>query len=328
MVALNNPLVIAVDNFEQWILLLDSTIRIATPLLFAALAGMLSERSGIIDIGLEGKMLVSAFAGAAWAAHSGSPWQAVLVAMAAAMSLSMLHAFACITHKGDQIISGVAINMLALAITAMLGQRLIYQGVVTDDLRLMPLAFPELLPHDDTIVSLIYWQLLSGHNALVYFAFVTVLLLVVFFKFSPLGKRLSAAGENPLALNRSGVSVELTRYLSVLAGGALCGLAGAYLSLGHGAGFVDNMTVGKGFIALAALIFGQWRPVGVMLSCLLFGFLDALSIRMQGIEFFDTGYIIPVQLIEMLPYVLTVLVLAGFIGSSSAPKALGVHDKF
>lgn len=318
------------DSLEQWILLLDASVRLATPLLLAALAGMLSERSGIIDIGLEGKMLVSAFAGAAWAAHSGSPWQAVAVAMCAAMALSLLHAFACITHKGDQVISGIAINMLALAMTAILGQQLFHLGgmtpVLTDDARLSNIEFPDLIDKSDRVWSIIYWQLLNGHNVLVYVAFSLVVLLTAFFKFSPLGKRVFAAGDNPLALSRSGVSVKLTRYLAVLGGGALCGLAGAYLSLGHGAGFVDNMTVGKGFIALAALIFGHWRPLGVMLACLLFGFLDALAIRIQGIELFSTGYIIPVQIIEMLPYVLTVLVLAGFIGNSGVPKALGRLD--
>jgi len=321
---------LAMDSFEQWILLFDSSVRLATPLLFAALAGLLCERSGIIDIGLEGKMLVSAFAGAAWAAHSGSPWQAVVVAMAAAMALSLLHAFACITHKGDQVISGVAINMLALAITAILGQYLYHQGgmtpVLTDSSRLNIIEFPDIIEKSDRAFSILYWQLVSGHNLLVYIAVLLVGLLTLFFKFSPLGKRLMAAGENPLALSRAGVSVELTRYLSVIAGGAICGLAGAYLSIAHGAGFVDNMTVGKGFIALAALIFGQWRPLGVMFSCLLFGFLDALSIRMQGMELFNSGYIIPVQLIEMLPYLLTVLVLGGFIGRSEVPKALGRID--
>lgn len=315
------------DNLVQWIFLIDASIRLATPILFAALAGLLSERAGIVDIGLEGKMLVSAFAGAAWATYSGSPWQAVVVAMVAAMSLSWLHAFACISHRGDHIISGVAINMLALSITAILGQYLFLQGGITpilnDSSRVGSVIFPEMIEHSDSVIATVYWQLLSGHNVMIYGAFLLVFILDAFLKYSPLGQRLSAAGENPLALHRAGVSVVMTRYLSVLAGGACCGLAGAYLSIGHGAGFVENMTVGKGFIALAALIFGQWRPIPVMFACLFFGFLDALAIRMQGIELLDTGYMIPVQLIEVLPYILTVLVLAGFIGGSAIPKALG-----
>lgn len=314
-------------SLEQWLFLLDSSVRLATPLLFAGLAGMLSERSGIIDIGLEGKMLVSAFAAAAWAAHSGSPWQAVAVAICAAMTFSLVHGFACITHKGDQVISGIAINMLALAATAILSQYFFRLGgmtpILTDAERLATVQFPDIIDKSDGVVAVVYWQLISGHNALVYIAFLFVALLVALFSFSPLGQRLVAAGDNPLALSRAGVSVDLTRYLAVLSGGALCGLAGAYLSIGHGAGFVENMTVGKGFIALAALIFGQWRPLGVMAACLLFGFFDALAIRLQGLELFDSGYIIPVQIIEMLPYVLTVFALAGFIGNSAVPKALG-----
>jgi len=314
-------------NLAQWLGLIDASIRLATPLLFAALAGMLSERSGIIDIGLEGKMLVSAFAAAAWVTSTGVVWQGVAIAMLAAMGLALLHAFACITHRGDQVISGIAINMLALAGTAILGQYLFNLGgmtpVLADGLRLANLEFPGEVARNDSVWSLAYWLVLSGHNVLVYVAFISVILLSVFFKFSPLGKQVFAAGENPLALSRAGGSVYLTRYGAVLAGGALCGLAGAYLSIGHGAGFINNMTVGKGFIALAALIFGRWRPSGVLLACLLFGFLDALSIRMQGIELLNTGYIIPIQLIEMLPYILTVIVLAGCITNPAAPKALG-----
>jgi len=317
-------------DLSQWFGLIDASIRLATPLLFAALAGLLSERSGIIDIGLEGKMLVSAFAAAAWVANTGSVWQGVGVAMLAAMSLSLLHAFACITHRGEQVISGIAINMLALAGTAILGQHLFKLGgmtpVLSDGYRLGNIEFVSWVPRDDSLWSMFYWQLLSGHNVLVYMAFIMVVILSGFFKFSPLGKRVFAAGESPLALSRAGGSVNLTRYGAVLAGGALCGLAGAYLSIGHGAGFINNMTVGKGFIALAALIFGQWRPVGVLLACLLFGFLEALSIRLQGLEFFNSGYVIPVQLIEMLPYILTVLVLAGFVSNPAAPNALGRQE--
>ena len=316
-------------NLAQWLGLIDASIRLATPLLFAALAGMLSERSGIIDIGLEGKMLVSAFAAAAWVTSTGVVWQGVAIAMLAAMGLALLHAFACITHRGDQVISGIAINMLALAGTAILGQHLFNLGgmtpVLADGLRLANLEFPAVIARNDSFWSMGYWLVLSGHNVLVYVAFISVILLSGFFKFSPLGKQVFAAGENPLALSRAGGSVNLTRYGAVLAGGALCGLAGAYLSIGHGAGFINNMTVGKGFIALAALIFGRWRPSGVLLACLLFGFLDALSIRMQGIELLDTGYIIPIQLIEMLPYILTVIVLAVCITNPAAPNALGRH---
>jgi len=311
----------------SWILLLDASWRLATPLLFAALAGMLSERAGIIDIGLEGKMLVSAFAAAAWTSVSGSVWQGVLMAMLVSMGFSLLHGFACITHKGDQVVSGIAINMLALALSSLLAQRLFALGgmtpVLSSEQRLPTITLPDWVAKDDSWWSHLYWDLLSGHNVLVYLALFVVLLLSLFFRFSPYGNRVFAAGENPKALRRAGGAVDLTRYVAVLVGGALCGLSGAFLSVGHGSGFVDNMTVGKGFIALAALIFGKWKPTGVLLSCLLFGFLEALAIRLQGQNMFGSDGVVPIQLIEILPYVLAVCVLAGFVGPSYAPKALG-----
>jgi len=315
-------------NDFSWILLFDAAIRLATPLLFAALAGMLSERAGVIDIGLEGKMLTGAFAAAAWAAISGSALQGVAVAMGCGMALSLLHGFACITHRGDHVVSGVAINMLALALTSLLANRLFSQGSMTpillDQQRLPALIFPPIVD-DDWWLGQIYWQLISGHNILVYFAGVLVILMYVFFKFSPWGNQVIAAGDNPKALRRAGGSVDSVRYAAIIAGGAICGLSGAFLSVGHGAGFVENMTVGKGFIALAALIFGKWRPLGVLMACLLFGLLEALAIRLQGHYLFSEAGGLPIQLLEILPYVLTLGVLAGFIGPSLAPKALGAR---
>jgi len=315
-------------NDFSWILLFDAAIRLATPLLFAALAGMLSERAGVIDIGLEGKMLTGAFAAAAWAAISGSALQGVAMAMGCGMALSLLHGFACITHRGDHVVSGVAINMLALALTSLLANRLFSQGSMTpillDQQRLPALIFPPIVD-DDWWLGQIYWQLISGHNILVYFAGVLVILLYVFFKFSPWGNQVIAAGDNPKALRRAGGSVDSVRYAAIIAGGAICGLSGAFLSVGHGAGFVENMTVGKGFIALAALIFGKWRPLGVLMACLLFGLLEALAIRLQGHYLFSEAGGLPIQLLEILPYVLTLGVLAGFIGPSLAPKALGAR---
>ena len=221
--------------------------------------------------------------------------------------------------------------MLALALSSLLAKRLFSMGgmtpVLTPDERLPQVTLPSWVSHDDSWFSNFYWQLLSGHNILVYVGLGLVLLLVLFFRFSPYGNRMIGAGENPRALQRAGGSVALTQYSAILAGGAICGLSGAYLSVGHGAGFVENMTVGKGFIALAALIFGKWKPVGVLLSCLLFGFLEALAIRLQGHNSFASGAIVPIQLIEILPYVLTILVLAGFVGQSYAPKALGKQFK-
>ncbi|PKF58559.1 sugar ABC transporter permease [Alteromonadales bacterium alter-6D02] len=310
------------------ILLFDASFRLATPLLFAALAGLLSERAGIIDIGLEGKMLFGAFAAASWSATTGSPWQGLAVAMFAGMSLALLHAFSCITHKGDQVVSGIAINMLALALSSILAHRLFSLGGMTpilDSVERLPQVnfLPLIYPSQEEAALLAYKQLLNGQNILIYIAVLLAVLIWLFFKFSPLGKRVHAAGENPVALKRSGVSVDSIRYGSILAGGAICGVAGAYLSIGHGAGFVENMTVGKGFIALAALIFGKWHPIGVLFSCLFFGFLEALAIRLQGVDIFAFGWPIPMQLIEVTPYLLTLIVLAGFVGESRAPKALG-----
>lgn len=314
-------------NDFSWLLLFDAAIRLATPLLFAALAGMLSERAGIIDIGLEGKMLVGAFAAAAWTSISGSVWEGIMVAMFCSVAFSLLHGFACITHKGDQVVSGIAVNMLALAVTSLLAHRLFAQGGMTPVLgkleRLPEVAFPQWIEVDDTWLSQLYWQLLSGHNILVYVGLLLVVLLSLFFKYSPYGNRVFAAGENPKALQRAGGSLATTRYAAIICGGAICGLSGAFLSVGHGAGFVENMTVGKGFIALAALIFAKWRPVAILFSCLFFGLLEALAIRLQGHPLFKGDGMLPIQLIEVLPYVLTVIVLAGFIGPSLAPKALG-----
>jgi len=315
------------DAAFSWILLLDASLRLATPLLFAALAGMISERAGIIDIGLEGKMLLSAFAAAAVASITGSAWQGLMAAVVISASFSLLHAFACITHKGDQVVSGIAINLLAVALTALLAQRLFLLGGMTPILekseRLPVISFPEWVVHDGSWWSQLYWQLFSGHNILIYVVFIFVIVTVYFLKYSPWGMHLYAAGENPTALKRAGLSINRIRYLAVIAGGAICGVAGAYLSIGHGAGFVDNMTVGKGFIALAALIFGKWHPVGVMMSCLFFGFLEALAIRLQAVDLAGTGLVIPIQAIEVIPYILTLLVLAGFMGKSSMPAALG-----
>jgi len=315
-------------NDFSWILLFDAAIRLATPLLFAALAGMLTERAGIIDIGLEGKMLTGAFAAAAWAALSGSVWQGIGVAMCCTMMLSLLHGFACITHKGDQVVSGIAINMLALALTSLLANRIFSQGTMTpvlsDQQRLPAITLPTLIEQGESWPAQIYWQLISGHNALVYIGLVLVVILSLFFRYSPFAHQIIAAGENPKSLRRAGGSVDRVRYASIIAGGAICGLSGAFLSVGHGAGFVENMTVGKGFIALSALIFGKWRPLGVLMSCLLFGLLEALAIRLQGHYLFGDGGL-PIQLIEVLPYVLTLIVLAGFVGPSHAPKALGLR---
>ncbi|WP_067101463.1 ABC transporter permease [Marinomonas atlantica] len=313
--------------FETLILILDATLRVSTPLILAALAGLFSERSGIVDIGLEGKMLGGAFAAAAAAAVFGSAWIGLLFAIGASVCLALIHGFACITHRGDHIVSGVAINTIVAGLTVTLGLDWFSQGgqtpALTGDARFTPITFPFAEQISDVpVIGLIYSELLSGHNILVYlaFAFVPATYWVVFK--TRFGLRLRAVGENPHAVDTAGISVALVRYRAVIICGVLCGIAGAYLSTAHNAGFLKDMSAGKGYMALAALIFGKWRPVPVLCACLLFGFLDAVAVRLQGVSLPGIGEV-PVQAIEVLPYVLTVLLLAGFIGKAVGPKAIG-----
>jgi simple sugar transport system permease protein len=307
---------------------LDSTVRLSTPLLLAALAGLFSERSGVFDIGLEGKMLGAAFAAGAAAAVFGSPWVGLLFAVLVSVGLALVHAFASITVKGNQIVSGVAINFVALGLTALLGQSWFARGGRTPQLDQEQRFSPIDLPGSEALSGIpilgpVYADLISGHNLIVYFAFLMVPVTYwVIFK-TRFGLRLRAVGENPAAVDTAGISVVWARYRAVMICGILCGFAGAYLSIGQQAGFVQNMTAGKGFIALAALIFARWKPLSAMYACLLFGFLDALAIRMQGAEFPIIGTVNS-QLMQALPYILTVILLAGFIGKAVPPKAGGI----
>jgi simple sugar transport system permease protein len=307
--------------------MLASTLRLATPLIFCALAGLFSERSGVVDIGLEGKMLFAAFAAGAVGAVSGSTTLAMLAAIGVAVALSWMHGLACVSHPGDQVVSGVAINIIAAGLTVVLGIAWFSQGgqtpPVTTAVRIQPL-FPQAAPALASIpwVGSVLGEGLLSHNAMVYLA----LLLVPFswwllFR-TRFGLRLRAVGENPQMVDAAGVSVTRLRYTALTLNGILCGLAGSYLVLAQSASFSPNMTAGRGFMALAALIFGRWYPVGALWACLLFGFLDAAAIRMQGVQFAVIGEV-PVQAIQALPYVLTVVLLAGFIGKAVAPQALG-----
>ena len=313
--------------FDTMILILDSTVRLATPLLLAALAGLFSERSGVFDIGLEGKMLGAAFAAGAAAALTGSAWLGLLAAVAISVGLALVHGFACITNRGNQIVSGVAINFLAMGLTALLGQAWFGQGGRTPPLssggrfREITLPFADTL-RDVPLIGGIYSELISGHNILVYAAFVAVPLSWWILFRTRFGLRLRAVGENPAAVDTAGISVQWLRYRAVICTGILCGFAGSYLSIAQSAGFIKDMTAGKGFIALAALIFAKWKPVPVMFACLLFGFLDAVAIRLQGQDVPGIGEV-PVQAIQALPYILTVILLAGFIGKAVPPRAGG-----
>ena len=316
------------DTFNAIIQVLDSTIRLSVPLLLACLAGLYSERAGIFDIGLEGKMLVGAFAGAAAASVFHSAFIGLGMAILISVAFAMVHGFASITHRGNQIVSGVAINFVAAGSTIILGQAWFQQGGRTPALqpgeRFEAIDWPGAeAMRNVPIFGPIYAELISGHSILVYFAFAMVpFTWWVLFR-TRFGLRMRAVGENPAAVDTAGISVAWLRYRALICTGILTGVAGAYLSMVQNGGFVKDMTAGKGYIALAALIFAKWKPVNAMFACLLFGFLDAAAIRLQGSPLPIIGKV-PVQFMQALPYVLTVILLAGFIGKAIPPRAGGV----
>ena len=313
-------------DFLTIIQVLDSTVRLATPLLLACLAGLFSERAGIFDIGLEGKMLAAAFFSAAIAAMTGSVWLGLLAGIAASLVLAGIHGLASITFRGNQLISGVAINFLAAGMTVLIAQSWFKQGGRTPSLmgggRFNPidLPFAEALS-GVPFIGPIYSELISGHSILVYVAFACVPATWWLLYRTRFGLRLRAVGENPAAVDTAGVSVVGLRFAAVAICGVLCGIAGAYLATGLQAGFVKDMTAGRGFIALAALIFAKWRPWYALSACLLFGFLQAIALRYQNIDLW--AFTVPVQVMDALPYILTVVILAGFVGKAIPPRAGG-----
>jgi general nucleoside transport system permease protein len=284
------------------IALIWSTIRLSTPLILAALGGLFSERSGVINIALEGMMLAGAFTAAAVTYAVGSPYTGLLAGMLAGTLIAAIHAVACIRYKADQVVTGTAINILMIGMPAFLSGAFFLSSGSTPQ-----------IPKE---------QLIPRLPMLIAFALVPLTWYVLYK--TPFGLRLRSVGENPEAADAAGVPVARMRYAGVLLSGALAGIGGAYLSIGQSSLFTRNMTSGRGFIALAALIFGKWRPFQTLLACLLFGFTEAISIQMQGVVKLPSGEDIPVQFIQMVPYVLTIIVLAGFIGSSRPPKALGI----
>ncbi|MFT4793700.1 MAG: simple sugar transport system permease protein [Paracoccaceae bacterium] len=306
---------------------LDSTIRMSTPLLLVCLAGLYSERAGVVDIGLEGKLLGAAFGAAAAASVLGSVWAGLAVGIAVSVGLALIHGVACITFRGNQIVSGVAINFLAAGLTALLGQAWFHQGGRTPQLSggerwsTIDLPFTGMLA-DVPVIGPLWAELFSGHYLLVYVAFAAAPFTWWVLHKTRFGLRLRAVGESPAAVDTAGISVTRMRYLAVICAGILCGVAGSYLATAQSAGFIKDMSAGKGFIALAALIFAKWRPMQAMAACLLFGFLDAAAIRLQGKELPGVGEV-PVELIQALPYILTVILLAGFIGKAIPPRAGG-----
>ncbi len=307
--------------------LIASTLRVATPLILCALAGLVAERSGVIDIGLEGKMLFAAFAAAAGGAAFGSTTIAIGLAMGTAVALSWLHGFACVSHRGDQVVSGMAINIIASGLTVVLAIAWFHQGGQTapvgDGVRLHALwpSAAEAFRNAPFVGAIVGDGLLS-HHALVYLALMLVFAVWWLLYRTRFGLRVRAVGENPHMVDAAGVSVVRLRYAALTLNGLLCGLAGSDLVLAQSASFAPNMTAGRGFMALAAMIFGNWRPFPALWACLLFGFLDAAAIRLQGVSVPGLGEV-PVQAVQALPYLLTVILLAGFFGRSMAPRALG-----
>ncbi|RBI70283.1 ABC transporter permease [Roseovarius sp. TE539] len=313
-------------DFLTLLQVLDSTVRLATPLLLACLAGLFSERAGIFDIGLEGKMLMAAFLSASVAFFTGSVWIGLLAGIAASVLLSVLHGLASITFRGNQLISAVAINFLAAGLTVLIAQAWFREGGRTPSLIGGARFEPVTLPLAETLAPVpvlgpIYSELVSGHTILVYLALACVPLTWWVLWRTRFGLRLRAVGENPAAVDTAGISVVGMRYGAVVICGVLCGIAGAYLATGLQAGFVKDMTAGRGYIALAALIFAKWRPWHALGATLLFGLLQAVAVRYQNIDL--GGVVIPVQVMDALPYVLTVVILAGFVGKAIPPRAGG-----
>ncbi|NOT48106.1 MAG: ABC transporter permease [Acidobacteria bacterium] len=288
--------------------LIFATIRSATPLIFAALGGLFSERSGVINIALEGLMLAGAFTAAVVSLQTQNPYLGFISGVAAGGAFALIYAIACIKFEADQVVAGMAINFLMIGLPALIS------GVIYDSTGSTPqIPLEYKMPRLTTSLS---W------GSILAFAMVPICFYVLYK--TPFGLRLRSVGENPAAADAAGVNVIKLRYIAVVISGVLAGAGGAYLSTGQSSLFTKQMTAGRGFIALAALILAKWKPVPVLLACLFFGFTEALTITIQGMIKLPSGEGIPVQFIEMIPYVLTIIVLAGFIGTSRAPKALGI----
>lgn len=280
----------------------ESTLRVATPLLFAALGGLASERSGVINIALEGMMLVGSFAAAVVALATHSPALGMVAAVGASVLFAAIYGLFVIQFRSDQIVAGTAVNMLAAGATPFLCKILYGSSGSTPS-----------LPLDARFQSSLIWL-----------SWVLVGASWYWLNKTPWGVWVRFAGEKPEALDAAGVRVNRVRWVSVLLSGALAGIGGASLSIFLASSFSRNMTAGRGFMALAALIFGKWRPIPTAIACVLFGFADALQIRLQGVVLWGTEPV-PVQFIQILPYIVTILVLAGVVGQSRAPRALGRH---
>ncbi|MET0268690.1 MAG: ABC transporter permease [Duganella sp.] len=307
--------------------ILVSTVRNAPVLIFAGMAGLFAERSGVIDIGLEGKILASAFVSAAVAYVTQNPWNGIAAGMLASMLLATLQAYVAITQKGNQLVAGIAINIAMSGLTFVLAQYFFQQGGRTPDVGQARL-FDVILPgteaiRDVPVIGWIYAHLLGGHSVLVYLAFALVPLVHWLLYHTRFGLRLRACGENPHAADAAGVNVELQRYTTMLVAGLLCSFSGAYLAIVQSGFFLRDMSAGAGYLALTAMVFGNWRPLYTFLGCLMFGLFAAVQVQIEGVELPIVGRL-PGSMIQMVPYVVTVIVLAGLMAKSVAPKALGI----
>jgi len=337
-----NDLIVTIANVT------GSGLRQAVPLILVAMGGLMAERSGTVDIGLEGKLLLSAFAGAAVASLSGSVSLAVLAAVLTSVVFSMLHGFATISQKGDHVVSGLAINVLASGLTLVLGQAWFQKGgqtpLLPDELRFtsfslstsddngaLGLIWNQFVESLRTVLDVLYGipvigvffeRVIFGHHIFTYVAIASVFLTAFLLYRTRLGLRIRAVGEEPNAVDTAGLSVVGLRYLALVFTGVMCGLAGVALSMAQNGGFVREMSAGMGFMALAAVIFGKWKPWPAFWACFLFGLLGALSDRLQGVPMFGLPEI-PSQVFSALPYVLTIVLLASFVGKAVAPKAIG-----
>jgi simple sugar transport system permease protein len=301
------------DNLNFFTDYLIASLRLSVPLAFAALGGLFSERSGVLNIGLEGMLLSGAFASAAGAFFTGNVWLGMLLAIVVGGLVGLLHAYLCVTLQVDQLVSGLAINLTAAGLTSFWSRVLFNSGQAQQLPGIQIIGIPGLknIP--------IIGNLLFNQDPLIYLLFLLVPLSTYLLFRTSLGLSLRAVGEYPRAADTAGVSVTKVRYVAVTLSGCLAGLGGAYLTLVHVRFFVEDMSAGRGFIALAALIFGRWHPVSTALACLLFGATEALQLRIQA---FNLN--IPYQFLVMLPYVIALLALVGLAGKSTPPAALGV----
>ncbi len=296
--------------------LFAAALRMATPLIFASLGGIFSERAGIINIALEGMMLTGAFSGVFVSFSTGNPWLGVLAAVLVGGLLGLVHGIMTIKFAGDQIVSGTGINIFALGFTAYMSQVIWGSRGASDSVQgLGTVSIPILA--DIPIVG----EVIGKQTPLVYIALIVVVAsFVILFK-TPFGLRIRAVGEHPGAADTTGINVYKTKYMCLIASGMLAGLGGAFLSLGHLSLFVNGMTGGRGFIALAAMILGGWNPFGALGASLLFGFADALQIRLQSVG------ALPSQIILTVPYILTIVVLAVFVRRRNPPSDYKPYTK-